>query len=395
MFFGKKILVGVTGGIAAYKAAFLVRELKKSADVRVVMTKAAGHFVSPLTFEALSGHKVAIDLFGEGYDAATAHIDWARWPDLILVCPATANTIGKAAHGLADNMLTTIILAATAPVIFCPAMNVEMYKNAAYQHNEKTLLQRGCHIVQPGEGELACGEIGIGRLAETEEILAMINFVLNGSAALQGKRVLVTAGPTHEALDPVRYLANRSSGKMGYALAEQAALRGAAVTLISGPTGLPRPYRTELCRVVTAQEMHVAVQELLPENDVLIMAAAVADFRPAVRATQKIKKESAHSLELTATVDILQDVAKDKGDRLVIGFALETEDEMEHAAEKLYRKKCDLLVVNNPSQAGAGFEVDTNIVTILRKDGSQKQLPLMSKTAVAQAILDELQLLLS
>ncbi|MBN1560968.1 bifunctional phosphopantothenoylcysteine decarboxylase/phosphopantothenate--cysteine ligase CoaBC [candidate division KSB1 bacterium] len=395
MFFGKKICVGVCGGIAAYKTAFLVRELKKSADVRVVMTEAATRFVSPLTFASLSGHKVAVSLFGERYESATAHIDWARWPDLIVVCPATANTIGKVAHGLADNMLTTIILASTAPVLFCPAMNAEMYKNAAYQDNEKVLVERGHHIVRPAHGELACGEVGIGRLAEADEILAEINFVLHRTGQLRGKRVLVTAGPTHEAIDPVRYLTNRSSGKMGYAVAEQAAVRGADVTLISGPAHLAQPPRTRLRRVVSAREMYDAVQELMPDSDILIMAAAVADFRPAVSASQKIKKDRAGlCLELVENDDILQSVAQHKGDKLIIGFALETEDEMARAIEKLHRKRCDLVVVNNPLRAGAGFEVDTNIVTIIKRDGTQKELPIMSKTEVAQAILDEIQTLL-
>ena len=396
MFFDKKILVGVTGGIAAYKAAFLVREfIKKSADVRVVMTEAATQFIAPLTFASLSEHKVAVGLFEDGYESATAHIDWARWPDIIVICPATANTMGKVRHGLADNMLTTLILASTAPVVFCPAMNVEMYKSQIYQDNEKYLVERGYHVIQPDQGDLACGETGIGRLAQTDEILLTVNYILNSSDELRGKKVLVTAGPTHEALDPVRYLTNRSSGKMGYALAEQAVMRGAVVTLVSGPTHLPRPFKTIVRNVVSAQDMSEAVHELMPEHDILIMAAAVADFRPAVSATEKIKKESMdHSLQLETNTDILQSVSKNKGQKLFIGFARETENELSFAVEKLKRKNCDLLILNNPKKPGAGFDVDTNIVTILKKNGDHKQLEKMSKTKVAQAILDQVQLLL-
>lgn len=391
MFFGKKILVAVTGGIAAYKAAFLVRELKKkSADVRVVMTEAATQFVAPLTFESLSENKVARYLFANGYDSATAHIDWARWPDIIVVCPATAHTIGKVAHGLADNMLTTIILATTAPVIFCPAMNVHMYKNRLYQKNEKLLEELGYFIVQPGQGDLACGETGIGRLAEIDDILASMAFILNQSTELQNRKVLITAGPTREAIDPVRYLTNRSSGKMGYALAQQAVLHGADVTLVTGPTHLSDPFRARLHKVIAAQEMADTVAELLPEHDVLIMAAAVADFRPAVKANHKIKKGQISNLQLQPTTDILESAGKIKGSKLFVGFALETENELAFALEKMHRKKCDVMVLNNPFEPGAGFDVDSNKVTILLKDGQIKELPLMSKEKVAQAIINEI-----
>ncbi|MBN1480513.1 bifunctional phosphopantothenoylcysteine decarboxylase/phosphopantothenate--cysteine ligase CoaBC [candidate division KSB1 bacterium] len=391
MFFDKKILVAVTGGIAAYKAAYLVRELKKkSADVRVVMTEAATRFVVPLTFESLSENKVAMNLFDHPDDSATAHIDWARWPDIIVVCPATANTIGKVAHGLADNMLTTIILATTAPVLFCPAMNVEMYKNSLYHKNEKILEDSGYYIIQPGQGDLACGETGMGRLAETEDIIASLAYILNRSRELQDKKVLVTAGPTREALDPVRYLTNRSSGKMGYAIAQQAMLHGAEVTLVSGPTNLPDPFRVRVRKITTAQEMADVVADLLPEHDILVMSAAVADFRPMVASKHKIKKDQLNSLQLEATVDILESAAKNKGQKIFVGFALETENELTFAFEKMHRKKCDLLVLNNPLEHGAGFDVDTNKVTILNKNGQQKELPLMSKDKVAQAIIDEI-----
>ncbi len=392
MFFDKKILVGVSGGIAVYKAAYLVRELKKQgAQVRVVMTKAATKFVGPLTFEALSENRVALRVFEDGHDSATAHIDWARWPDLVIICPATANTVGKLAGGVADNMLTTLVMATTVPVVVCPAMNVEMYKNPVYQRNEKMLAEIGYHIVQPGSGDLACGETGIGRLAEPVDIVNAAKVTLFSTAELKGKKVLITAGPTREAIDPVRYLTNRSSGKMGYALAEQAALRGAHVTLVSGPTRLDDPYRVTVKKVVSAQEMADAVFKELSNCDVLIMAAAVADFQPARVAVQKIKKNQMRDhIDVKPTIDILKAASDIKKNQFFIGFALETEHELAHAHDKMQSKKCDLLVLNNPLEKDAGFEVDTNKVTLLYKDGSEKELPLMSKEKVAQAILDEI-----
>lgn len=392
MFFGKNILVGVTGGIAAYKAAYLVRELKKlGAHVRVVMTESATRFVSPLTFESLSENKVALNLFEDGHDSATAHIDWARWPNLVIICPATANTIGKLANGIADNMLTTLVMATTVPVVICPAMNVEMYKNRIYQRNEKILADFGYHIVQPGSGELACGETGLGRLAEPEEIVQAAKYVLFSSTELAGKKVLVTAGPTREAIDPVRYLTNRSSGKMGYALAEQAALRGADVSLVTGPTNLSDAYKVAVKKVVSAKEMADAVLAEVSDCDVLIMAAAVADFQPSQTADRKIKKHHIQNhIELKPTIDILQSAADLKKDQFFIGFALETDNELENAVGKMQRKKCDLFVLNNPLEQGAGFEIDTNKVTLLKNDGSKTELPVMSKVKVAQAILDEI-----
>jgi phosphopantothenoylcysteine decarboxylase/phosphopantothenate--cysteine ligase len=396
MFAGKKIVVGVTGGIAAYKAAYLVRELKKNgADVRVVMTEAATRFVGPLTFESLSENKVATHLFEGKHDVATAHIEWARWPDALVICPATANTIGKLAHGLADDMLTTIALATTAPILLCPAMNVEMYKSAAYQKNEKTVADFGFRIVQPGSGDLACGEIGVGRLADTGDIVQSLRFMLHQSQELQGKSVLVTAGPTREALDPVRYLTNRSSGKMGYALAGQAAMRGATVTLVSGPTHLAAPFGVHVQNVSTAQEMADAVLQLLPDFDILIMAAAVSDFRPTEQSAHKIKKARLDDvLKLEPTVDILRAAAEIKTEQLFVGFALETENELNFAAEKMQQKKCDVMVVNNPLHKGAGFEVETNKITILFNNGERKDIPLMRKEKVAQVIWDEIQAIL-
>ena len=306
LFFDKKVLVGVTGGIAAYKAALLVRELKKkSAHVRVVMTDAATKFVAPLTFETLSENPVLLNLFPKEGGLRTAHIDWARWPDVIIVCPATTNTIGKIAAGIADNALTTTIMATTEPVLFCPAMNKEMYANPIFLENVAKLEKNGYTFVAPGKGELACGEEGWGRLAEINEILFATKKILSPRHDLQNHRVLVTAGPTEEPLDPVRFMTNRSSGKMGFALAEAAVLRGAKVTLVSGPTNLAAPSGIRVVKVRTAKEMSDAVLANLDENDILLMAAAVSDFRPKEILEHKLKKADAKEiLELERTADI-------------------------------------------------------------------------------------------
>jgi phosphopantothenoylcysteine decarboxylase / phosphopantothenate---cysteine ligase len=396
-FLGKKILVGVTGGIAAYKAAFLVRELRKrDAQVRVMMTEAATKFVTPLTFETLAESPVAVELFGDAYTFAAAHIEWARWPDVIVICPASANTIAKVAHGFADNMLATTVLASKSPVVFCPAMNVEMFNNPLYRANEEILRQAGYTIVPPGTGELACGETGAGRLAEISDILAALYFQLYSSKSLAGKLILVTAGPTREPIDPVRYISNRSSGKMGYALAESAALRGADVTLISGPTCLTPCSRIHFVRVNTATEMAEQVKKALSLSDVFIMTAAVADFRPVDYSDQKLKKTNASfSLDIEPTPDILALAAPDKKSRIHVGFALETENGLENAKNKLSSKGCDLMVLNGALEAGAGFEVDTNKVTLLNKAGEQRALPLMSKWETAQEILNEVERLIT
>jgi len=396
LFKDKNIVVGVTGGIAVYKAAELVRALvKRSASVRVVMTEAAMRFVAPLTFETLSGHAVLTDLFSAGRGSGAVHIDWARWPHLILVCPATANTVAKAAHGLADNALTTTLLATTAPVLFCPAMNKEMYANRLYQENQNKLIRLGYHIVAPGIGNLACGETGWGRLAELEDILFSIEKILLANNDYAGRKILVTAGPTYEPIDPVRYIGNRSSGKMGYALAERALMRGAEVTLISGPCALIPPKAVRLVPVRTAAEMQQAVQAHLPEQDILIMAAAVSDYRPAVIADHKIKKSVGDAaVKLERTVDILADAAEHKGKRIHIGFSVETENEVGGSLKKMRDKQLDLIVLNNPLEPGAGFEVDTNRVTFLDASGGQETLPLMSKREVADRILDRIQTLI-
>ena len=392
---GKKILVGVTGGIAAYKTALLIRELKKlGAQVRVMMTDSATRFVAPLTFETLAESAVAVELFSGAHSVATAHIDWARWPDLIVICPASANTIAKIAHGFADNMLTTTVLASKAPLLICPAMNVEMYKNPLYRQNEETLKRAGCIVVAPGEGELACGETGIGRLAELEDILDAVAYALTPHT-LSGRKVLVTAGPTREAIDPVRFLSNRSSGKMGYALAECAAWRGAEVTLISGPSSLRPSLRWTFKAIETVSQMAESVEASLPNTDVLIMAAAPADFAPVAAAPQKIKKSASLQLQLEKTPDILKTVGQIKGKRLLVGFALETEHGIENARRKLVEKNCDLMVLNHALTPGAGFEVETNQVTLLFADGAIEELPMISKRQTAQQILNAVETLLA
>ncbi len=392
----KKIVVGVTGGIAAYKAAELVRYLIKSAaHVRVMMTPAATHFISPLTFETLTGHAVLTDLFPAA-GGGTLHIDWARWPDTVLLCPATANTIAKIANGLADNAVTTTVAACTAPVIVCPAMNKEMYANPLYQQNQNKLLQNGYLVVTPGQGELACGEVGWGRLAELDEIVDAVKTAVTVKKDFTGKKVLVTAGPTYEALDPVRYLGNRSSGKMGFAVAERAALRGAQVTLITGPSHERAFSGVSLQRVQTAAQMLEAVEKHLVDQDVLIMAAAVSDYIPGSVSPQKIKKSDAELLlRLVRTRDILQAAASGKGERIHVGFSLETENEIPYSLHKMEQKDLDLIVLNNPLEPDAGFEVDTNVVTLLHRSGQQETWPKLSKLEVADRILDAVQNLLT
>ncbi len=395
-FFDKKVLVGVSGGIAAYKTALLVRELKKkSTQVRVMMTRSATKFVTPLTFETLSENPVLLDLFPDEGGLRTAHIDWARWPDIIIICPATANTIGKVAAGIADNALTTTIMATTEPIVFCPAMNKEMYANAIFQENVAKLEKNGYTLVAPGKGYLACGEEGWGRLAEIDEILFAAKKILTPRHDLKNRRVLVTAGPTEEPLDPVRFLTNRSSGKMGFALAEAAGLRNAKVTLISGPTNLPAPQGIKLVQVRTAKEMNDAVLVNLDKNDVLLMAAAVSDFRPKNFSRRKLKKYAMNEiLELERTVDVLSEAASHKGSRIHVGFSVETENEIENSLLKLQKKGLDFIVLNNPLEEDAGFAVDTNRVTIIDAFGATEKLPLMSKAEVSDKILDRVSSLL-
>jgi phosphopantothenoylcysteine decarboxylase/phosphopantothenate--cysteine ligase len=390
MFFDKKIVIGVTGGIAAYKAAELVRTLKKaSADVYVMMTQAATRFVSPLTFETLTENPVLLDLFPEKGGSKTIHIDWARLGDVIVLCPATMNSIGKIAAGIADNALTATVAAATVPVIICPAMNTQMYNNPLYRGNQEKLAKAGYIFVSPDEGELACGEWGAGRLATFEDIIDTLKGVLLARDDLSGRRVVVTAGRTEEPLDAVRFLTNRSSGRMGYALAEKAALRGARVILISGPTGLRSYQAVTLVPVRTVDQMAGAVLSYIEDADVLLMAAAVGDFRFADPSDKKLKKESdAQRIELLRTIDILSAASKNKGSRIHIGFSVETENEIENSMDKLRRKNLDLIVINNPLTDGAGFEAETNIVSLVDASGKVSEMPKMSKLELADRILD-------
>lgn len=392
-----RITLGVTGGIAAYKSAELVRRLQDEGHtIQVVMTRAAREFITPLTFAALSGQRVIADLFshapgGEGsLESAIDHIAVAQRTDLLLIAPATADILARFAHGLADDFLTTLYLAATAPVVVAPAMNVNMWQHAATQENLATLKARGVRIVEPSEGYLACGMTGPGRLAELEDILKCVREMLQGQQDLAGETLLVTAGPTREDIDPVRYITNRSSGKMGYAVAAAAANRGAKVVLVSGPTALEAPQGVERIEVKTAAEMLRAVQVQFVDCSMAIFAAAVADYRPAETANQKIKssKES-WTLRLEPNPDILASVAKDKGDRVLVGFAAETHNVAENARKKLAQKNADLIVANDVSAEGAGFDLDTNVVTLFARDGRDLALPRMSKAEVAQKILDE------
>ena len=392
-----RITLGVTGGIAAYKSAELVRRLQgEGHTIQVVMTRAAREFITPLTFAALSGQRVITDLFtnepggSASLESAIDHIAVAQRTDLLLVAPATADILAKFARGVADDFLSTLYLACTAPVVVAPAMNVNMWQHAATQDNVSILRARGVHIVEPSEGYLACGMIGSGRLAELDAILQGVRDVTKGLQDLSCESVLVTAGPTHENIDPVRYLTNRSSGKMGYAVAAAAAKRGAKVVLVSGPTALPVPEGVERFAVRSAMEMLEAVRMKFAASTIAIFAAAVADYRSASPASQKIKRTAEpFTLTLEPNPDILATIAREKGDRLVIGFAAETENVAENARKKLAQKNADLIVANDVSAEGAGFDGETNIVTLFSRDSRDLPLARMSKTEVAHRILDE------
>jgi phosphopantothenoylcysteine decarboxylase / phosphopantothenate---cysteine ligase len=392
-----RITLGVTGGVAAYKSAELVRRLQDDGHtVQVVMTRAAREFITPLTFAALSGQRVITDLFsnppgGEGsLDSAIDHIAVAQRTDLLLVAPATADILAKFARGVADDFLTTMYLACVVPVVVAPAMNVNMWQHAATQENVATLKKRGVRIVEPSEGYLACGMTGSGRLAEQADILKVVRETLQAEQDLAGETVLVTAGPTCEDIDPVRFITNRSSGKMGYAVAAAAARRGAKVTLVSGPTHLEVPENVERMDVRSTEEMQKAVQSRFAGCTIAVFAAAVADYRPAEKSSRKIKRgKEAVTLKLEPNPDILASAAREKGDRLVIGFAAETEHVAENARKKLTQKNSDMIVANDVTAEDAGFDVDTNIVTLFSRDGRDLPLPRLSKAEVAQRILDE------
>lgn len=394
-----KVLLGITGCIGAYKAAEILRGLQKAgASVRVIMTRSATEFVQPLTFEALSGQSVIVEMYDRPNYAVIEHIAVARDADLLLIAPATANALAKFAHGIADDFLSTVYLSNTNPVLIAPAMNVEMWSHPATQANLKTLRERGVYFVDPGSGYQACGEVGVGRLADPEDIvkraLALFSTLPSPTPNdLVGERVVITAGPTVEDLDPVRFITNRSSGKMGYALAEAAQARGASVTLISGPAKLQPPKEVGFVSVRSTREMYDAVMSKMDESTVFIGCAAVADYRPTNRAEQKIKKNGRQgiTLELEATEDIIAAVgaASRHDDRIVVGFAAESESLLNHAAQKLKSKNLHFIVANDITRNDAGFDVETNAATILRRDGTSFELPLQSKRALADAVLDE------
>ncbi len=396
-----KIALGVTGGVAAYKAAELVRRLQQEKlDVQVVMTRSAQEFITPLTFAALTGKKVITEMFGAdgaepaNVESAIEHIAIAQRIDLLLVAPATADILAHFAQGIARDFLSTLYLATKAPVVVAPAMNVNMWEHPATQENLQKLRARGVHVVDPDEGYLACGMTGAGRLAATEAIVEKVRAVLGLRRDLEGQTIVVTAGPTREDLDPVRFLTNRSSGKMGYALAEAAARRGAHVVLVSGPTGLAAPESVDWVPVRSTEEMRGAVRERAGDANIVIMAAAVADYRPAAAQSQKIKRGDAGlTLELEPTPDILaelgRELAQQRCRRVLVGFAAETDRLAENARGKLARKGVDMIVANDVTQEGAGFDTDTNIVTLFLRDGREIPLPKLTKFEVANRILDQ------
>jgi len=391
-----KIALGVTGGIAAYKAAEVLRMLQdRGIRVQVIMTRAAQEFVKPLTFAALSGEKVITGMFSTGeerepnIDSAIEHIAVAQSIDALVVVPATADILAHFAHGIATDFLTTLYLATTAPVVVAPAMNVNMWNHPATQANLEVLRKRGVKIVEPGAGYLACGMVGQGRLAENDAVVTTVLEALGASQGLSGETVLITAGPTREKIDPVRYLTNRSSGRMGYALAEGALRRGARVILVSGPTSLTPPGAAELNRVESTEEMRDAVLRFLPQASIVIKTAAVADYRPKSVAGQKIKRKGPMTLELEATRDILKDLSSKKTSQIVVGFAAETENVLENARQKLLSKNLDAIVVNDVSREGIGFDSDRNAVTIITRD-DVVEVPETTKWEVAQRVLDQI-----
>ena len=388
---GKNVVLGVTGGIAAYKACELTSRLRKAgAQVYVILTKNACQFVSPLTFETLSNHPAVSDTFARPDTWEVEHIALAKRADVFVIAPATANIMAKMAHGIADDMLSTTVLATRAPVLIAPAMNTGMWENQATRENVKTLQSRGVHFVGPEGGFLACGDTGAGRMSEPQDIFAAIEEILNPVRDMQGLRVLVTAGPTQEKLDPVRYITNRSSGKMGYAIAAEALKRGADVTLVTGPVSLPVPQGANACPVVSTQDLYNAMVENAPGMDLIIQAAAPADYTPVSVAAQKIKKQGDGNLiiELRQTPDVAAKVGEmKKPGQTLVGFAAETQMVLENAGEKLKKKNLDMIVANDVTAPGAGFDVDTNIVTFVTGSGTET-LPCLPKTQVAKELLD-------
>lgn len=390
MLTGKTILLGVTGGIAAYKAAALASALvKQHAAVEVVMTKNATEFITPLTFEQLTGRRTMVNTFDRNFSHQVEHISLAERTDLVIIAPATANVCAKLAHGLADDMLTTTVLACRCPKLIAPAMNTNMYENPVTQDNLEILKKYGWDVIEPASGRLACGAVGKGKMPEPEDLLQHILRYLAMPHDLVGKRVLVTAGPTQEALDPVRYLTNHSTGKMGYAIAKMAMLRGADVTLVSGPTSIAPPPFVDVIPVKSAQDMFEAVAEKAPVSDLIIKAAAVADYTPSEYQDNKMKKKDGNlSIPLKRTQDILKYLGEHRREgQIICGFSMETENMLENSQAKLAKKNVDMICANNLKVSGAGFGVDTNIITIITKS-SVKELPLQSKESAANAILD-------
>lgn len=388
---GKTVLLGVTGGIAAYKAAALASALvKQHAAVEVVMTQNATQFIAPLTFEQLTGRKTLVDTFDRNFVHQVEHIALADRTDLVVIAPATANVCAKLSHGLADDMLTTTVLACRCPKLIAPAMNTHMYENPVTQDNLNTLRHYGWEVIEPASGRLACGAVGKGKMPEPEEILQYILKYLAFPHDLDGKKVLVTAGPTQESIDPVRYLTNHSSGKMGYALARMAMLRGAEVTLISGPTAIAPPPFVKVVPITSAQDMFEAVAAHWENADFIFKAAAVADYTPAEYADEKVKKKDGEmSIPLKRTQDILAWLGqRRKPGQIICGFSMETQDMLSNSREKLQKKNVDMICANNLKVAGAGFGVDTNIITIITRNDT-RELPILTKEAAANAILDE------
>ena len=388
---GKTVLLGVTGGIAAYKAAALASALvKQHAAVEVVMTKNATEFVTPLTFEQLTGRRTMVDTFDRNFSHQVEHISLAERTDLVIIAPATANVCAKLAHGLADDMLTTTVLACRCPKLIAPAMNTNMYENPVTQDNLDILRRYGWDVIEPASGRLACGAVGKGKLPEPEELLQHVLRYLAMEHDLTGKKVLVTAGPTQEALDPVRYLTNHSTGKMGYALARMAMLRGAEVTLVSGPTSIAPPPFVKVVPIKSAQDMFEAVAANAADSDFIFKAAAVADYTPADYNDNKMKKKDGDlSIPLKRTQDILKHLGEHRrAGQVICGFSMETQDMLENSRQKLHKKNVDMICANNLKVAGAGFGVDTNVITIITKD-AVTELPLLSKEAAANAILDQ------
>ena len=387
---GKTVILGVAGGIAAYKIAVLARLLvKQNCDVHVIMTQNATNFINPITFETLTNHKCLVDTFDRNFEFHVEHVALAKLADAVLIAPATANIIGKMAHGLADDMLTTTVLACTCPKIAAPAMNTRMYQNGIVQNNIKILEQNGFEIVKPSTGLLACGDEGDGKMAEPETLLDYLLRELACEKDMKGMKVLVTAGPTAEPIDPVRFITNHSTGKMGYALAKNCMLRGADVTLVTGPSPLPCPPFVHVEEITSAHEMFEAVTSRAPTQDIIIKAAAVADYRPRHVSAEKVKKSGdALSLELERTEDILKYLGEHKQPgQFLCGFSMETEHMIENSRQKLARKNLDMIAANNLKQAGAGFGTDTNIITLITQD-QEISLELMSKDSAAEKIVD-------